>query len=33
VTVVGTLRVVRHPAASVGTMAQGTWTELRIEER
>jgi hypothetical protein len=31
-TVVGTLRVIKHPAGMVGAMAQGPWTELRIEE-
>ena len=33
VTVVGTLRVIRHPSATVGQMDLGAWTELRIEER
>jgi hypothetical protein len=32
VTVVGTLRVIRHPAATIGTMTVGAWTEVRIEE-
>jgi hypothetical protein len=31
-TVVGTLRIIRHPARMVGTMALGPWTELRLEE-
>ncbi len=33
VTVVGTLRVILHPPATVGQMDLGAWTELRIEER
>lgn len=31
-TVLGTLRVVRHPAGMIGAMPQGAWTEIRIEE-
>jgi hypothetical protein len=32
VTVVGTLRVIRHPAGTVGSMQLGEWTEIRIVE-
>jgi hypothetical protein len=33
VKVVGTLRVIRHPAAMIGGQRFGGYTEIRIDER